>query len=257
MALARALAVEPRGAAARRAVRRARRQRARGAARVAAPPARRGPRDHGVRHPRPGGGDGGRRPDRGDATTGEIEQVGRAARALRPARERVRDGLRRPGRRSVGGDARAPARRRRSPTTPSDGGERGAWSSASCTSASRCGSSWRSATASSVVGRSSTRAEADELELRDGRDRLRCGDGLAAGQRLTQASGSSAELARRRAAARRAARSASVTCSTTARRLARTRDPDVAAACSAAPWYSTLLGRARRARWRAGPRPRG
>ena len=52
-------------AAARRAVRRARRHRAQGAARVAAPPPRRGPRDDGVRHARPGGGDGGGRADRG------------------------------------------------------------------------------------------------------------------------------------------------------------------------------------------------
>ena len=44
------------GAAARRAVRRARRQGAQGAARLAAPPARRGARDDGVRHPRPGRG---------------------------------------------------------------------------------------------------------------------------------------------------------------------------------------------------------
>ncbi len=54
------------GAAARRAVRRARRQGAQGAARLAAPPPRRGARDDGVRHPRPGGGARGRRRDRGD-----------------------------------------------------------------------------------------------------------------------------------------------------------------------------------------------
>ena len=53
------------GAAARRAVRRARRARAQGAAPVAAPPPRRGPRDDDLRHPRPGGGDGRRRADRG------------------------------------------------------------------------------------------------------------------------------------------------------------------------------------------------
>ena len=64
MALARALAVEPRGAAARRAVRRPRRQGAQGAARLAAASARRGSRDDGVRHPRPGGGHGGGRRDR-------------------------------------------------------------------------------------------------------------------------------------------------------------------------------------------------
>ena len=50
-----------RGAAARRAVRGARRARAQRAAGLAAPAARRDARDHGVRHPRPGGGDGGRR----------------------------------------------------------------------------------------------------------------------------------------------------------------------------------------------------
>ena len=76
MALARALAVEPAGAAARRAVRRARRDRARRAAPVAAPAARRAGRDHRAGHPRPGGGDGGRRPDRGDERRASIEQVG-------------------------------------------------------------------------------------------------------------------------------------------------------------------------------------
>src|SRR3954469_6591488 len=67
MALARALAVQPRGvlvgaavregpaalAAARGAVRRARRDRAQGAARLAAQAARRGPRDDDLRHARP------------------------------------------------------------------------------------------------------------------------------------------------------------------------------------------------------------
>ena len=52
------------GAAARRAVRRPRRARARRAARVAAPTARGGARHDGLRHARPGGGDGGRRPHR-------------------------------------------------------------------------------------------------------------------------------------------------------------------------------------------------
>src|SRR5947209_3849089 len=47
-----------------RAVRRARRARARGAARVAPAPARRGARDDGLRHARPGGGDGDLRRDR-------------------------------------------------------------------------------------------------------------------------------------------------------------------------------------------------
>ena len=66
MALARALAIEPDGAAARRAIRGAGRQGTQGAADVAAPTARRGARDHGVRHPRSGGGPRGRRPDRSD-----------------------------------------------------------------------------------------------------------------------------------------------------------------------------------------------
>ena len=54
------------GAAAGRALRGARRAGARGAARLAAPAARPGPRHDGAGHPRPGGGDGGRLPDRGD-----------------------------------------------------------------------------------------------------------------------------------------------------------------------------------------------
>ena len=87
MALARALAVEPQRAAARRAVRRARRTRARGAARVAAPAARRGARDDDLRHARPGGGDGGRRADRGHER-GPDRAGRRAERALRAAGER-------------------------------------------------------------------------------------------------------------------------------------------------------------------------
>ena len=75
MALARALAVAAAGAAARRAVRRARCQRPRRAAALAAPAARRAGRDHRARHPRSGGGDGGRRHDRGHEQ-GPIEQVG-------------------------------------------------------------------------------------------------------------------------------------------------------------------------------------
>ncbi len=75
MALARALAVAAEGAAAGRAVRRARRAGPRRAARVAAPAARGDPRDDDLRHPRPGGGDGGRRADRRDER-GRIEQAG-------------------------------------------------------------------------------------------------------------------------------------------------------------------------------------
>ena len=90
MGLARALAVDPDGAAARRAVRRARRARAHRAARVAAPPARRDAHDDGDRHARPGGGDGGRRRGRRDEP--RPDRAGRRpARALRAAGERVRD----------------------------------------------------------------------------------------------------------------------------------------------------------------------
>ena len=52
------------GAAARRAVRGAGCERSQGASAVASPPPRGGPRDDDLRHPRPGGGDGGRRADR-------------------------------------------------------------------------------------------------------------------------------------------------------------------------------------------------
>ena len=95
------------GAAARRAVRRPGRQGPQGAARVAAPPARRGPRDHRLRHARPGGGDGGRRRDRGDQRG--PGRAGRHARpALRPAGQRLRDGL--PWRRDPRHGAAGPAR---------------------------------------------------------------------------------------------------------------------------------------------------
>ena len=97
-------------AAARRALRRARRDRPQGAARLAAPPARRGPRHDRVRHARPGGGDGGRRADRGAER--REDRAGRlAAGALRAAGQRVRDGLRRPGERALG-PLRTPARGR-------------------------------------------------------------------------------------------------------------------------------------------------
>ncbi len=82
--------------AARRAVRRAGRDRPRRASGVAAPPARRAACDDRARDPRSGGGDGGRRPDRGDEL--RRDRAGRiAARDLRPPGERVRDGLRRAG----------------------------------------------------------------------------------------------------------------------------------------------------------------
>ena len=66
------------GAAARRAVRRPRRQGPQGAARLAAPAARRGARDHGLRDPRPGGGPRGRRRDRGH------QRGPRSSRSARP-----------------------------------------------------------------------------------------------------------------------------------------------------------------------------
>ncbi len=58
------------GAAPRRAVRSAGRQGPRRPACLAAPPARRGPRHHRPGHPRPGGGDGGRRHASRSSTTG-------------------------------------------------------------------------------------------------------------------------------------------------------------------------------------------
>ena len=127
------------GAAARRAVRRARRQGPQGAARLAAPAARRGARDHRLRHPRPGGGAGGRRPDRGDQRG--PDRAGRHPADLydEPG-ERLRDGLPRRGH-----HARRAARARR--TTSQLALERATtrtrrrWSSGSSTSASRCASS--------------------------------------------------------------------------------------------------------------------
>ena len=126
------------GAAARRAVRRARRQGPRRAARVAAAAARRGPRHDRPGHARPGGGDGDLRPHRGHGR--RPDRAGRrAARALRPARERLRDALPRPGqpgRRR----ARAPARHHDPARARGRRRARRSWR-ASCTSASRCASS--------------------------------------------------------------------------------------------------------------------
>ena len=85
MALARALAVAAAGAAAGRAVRRARRAGPRRAARVAAPAARGDPRDDDLRHARPGGGDGGRRADRGHE-----RRAGSSRRARRTSCTRAR-----------------------------------------------------------------------------------------------------------------------------------------------------------------------
>ena len=102
------------GAPPRRAVRRARRPRPRRAARLAPPAPRRGARDHRLRHARPGGGDGGRRPDRRHEQ-GPDRAGRRPARPLRAAGDRVRDELHRPDdahRRRLGAPARprAPAR---------------------------------------------------------------------------------------------------------------------------------------------------
>ena len=111
MALARALAPRAEGAAARRAVRRARRARARRAARLAAPAPRRDAHHDRLRHARPGRGDGGGRQRRRHEP--RPDRAGRRpTRALRRARERVRDVVRRPGeplRRLVGAPARLPA----------------------------------------------------------------------------------------------------------------------------------------------------
>ena len=73
------------GAAARRAVRRPRRARPRRAAPLAAPPARGDAHDDGLRHARPGGGDGGRRPDRRDEQgPGRAGRRRRASSTTRP-----------------------------------------------------------------------------------------------------------------------------------------------------------------------------
>ena len=97
-------------AAAGRAVRGPGRPGPQGAAGLAAPPPRRGPRDHGVRHPRPGGGHGGGRPDRGhEPRPGRAG--GRPPRPVRAPGQRLRDGLRRPGH-PAGRALRPPPRRR-------------------------------------------------------------------------------------------------------------------------------------------------
>ena len=126
------------GAAARRAVRRPGRQGPQGAARVAASAARRGARDHRLRDPRPGGGPGGRRRDRGHQRRSRRADR-QPRRALRQPGQRLRDGLPRRGdpRQRAGRPARTTwtSRPRRSwpapPRAPSAG---------SCGSASRSAS---------------------------------------------------------------------------------------------------------------------
>ncbi len=126
------------GAAARRAVRRAGREGPRRAARVAAAPARRGPRDDAAGHPRPGGGDVDRRQHRGHGQ--RPHRAGRrSARALRPPREPVRDGLPRPGR-ALDGTLVRP-HDIAIDTDPDARRPRGAGARASATSASRSASS--------------------------------------------------------------------------------------------------------------------
>ena len=124
MALARALAVEPQGAAARRAVRRAGRQGPRRAARVAAPAARRGPRHDRARHPRPGGGDGGRRPHRrAGPRAASSRSARRASSTTRPANEFVMGFL---GPVARLGDALVRPHDIALPPEPDDGARRGA-----------------------------------------------------------------------------------------------------------------------------------
>ena len=131
------------GAAAGRAVRRARRQGAQGTARLAAPAARRGPRDDRVRHPRPGGGARGLRRARGDQP-----RPGRAGRRpqrpLRPAGQRVRDGVPRPGH-PAGRPAGTPARHRH--LRPRPARHRPRHASTACSGwGSRSEPTWRPAT---------------------------------------------------------------------------------------------------------------
>ena len=155
-------------------------------ARVAAAAARGGPGHDRARHARPGGGDGARRPDR--AAQGRQDRPGRrAARALRPARRRVRDGLPRP--RLAGSTASSCARTTsRSPTARRTAGRR-RWSSASCTSASRSAS--RScARDGEEVSAQLTRARGRRARAPGGLDRLAAPAGQRR-QRLIRASGSS------------------------------------------------------------------
>ena len=148
------------------------------------------------------------------------------------------------------------ADRRRAATAPSR-----RWSRASCTSASRCASSSMLAdgerdrrAAHARRGRGARAARGRHRLGRPDRDRA-AGGRVGAAQRLTQASGSSAS-ASTCAGSSPAARSASVTCSSTPRRLARSAI-HMRGSGSAAPCVVEVLGPRRRGSRRAGPRRRG
>ena len=149
-------------AAARRAVRRARRQRPRGAARVAAPPARRGPRDdrsssRTTRRRR------WRSPSRSwSSTTAASSRSARRASSTtrRPTSSSWASSARSPRRRA----ARAPARPR-ALDEPDGRRARGDGRARRCTSASRSASSSSLADGGERVTAQLTRAEAEELEL--------------------------------------------------------------------------------------------
>ena len=128
--------------------------RAQGAARVAAAAARGAARHDHPRHARSGGGHGRGRPDRRHEPRARRAD-GRSARDLRPPGQRVRDGLRRPGRdrSATSWCARTTSTSRSSRRTITAR----RWCSASSTSASRCASSCCSPTARSSPRRSRAR----------------------------------------------------------------------------------------------------
>ena len=96
---------------------------------------------------------------------GRIEQVGAAARALRAARERVRD--ERSSARSTGSATRSSARTTSSCCSSRTGRRTRRWSSASSISASRCASS-SCATTAKRFSAQLTREQAEALELEQG-----------------------------------------------------------------------------------------